>query len=459
MLDLQTLEFAGSGGLNGTQDESGSGKRRSMSISFIEQFLRQGQHGRLAALLLGKLDAFNRIATTFGRERAEAFCAEHADKLREILPPRTPIIRLSECRFAILIDCDSMASILDYATALTEDHPPEIQVGDDKLFVDVTLGIAVYPSHADDAETLFRRADLALQEARDKELSFDIYRPDATQQQAALWKFESDLQGAVSRGELEVYYQPKVAIDTRRVCGVEALVRWRTPSGAFVPASDFIPLAERTGTIVPITWLVFDHVTQRVAEWQRLDKPFSIAVNVSPQILVHPEFTPRIKQLKAALDGHGFGLTIEITEDSLVQGDEAALAGVERLRKLGVDFALDDFGKGYSSLGYLKQLPATEIKIDKRFIGTIAIDATDREIVKTVIALAQALGMRVVAEGIDNGEALEIVTALGCQMAQGFFIGRPMRGDLVPEWIDRYLASSSSVSLRLADAWAIPASV
>ena len=439
--------------MSGTQDESGSGKRRSMSISFIEQFLRQGQQGRLAALLVGKLDAFNRIATTFGRDRCEEFCAEHADRLREILPPRTPIIRLSERRFAVLLDCDSMSSILDYAVALTEDHPPEIAIGDDKLFVDVTLGIAVYPSHADDAETLFRRAELAQKEAREKELAFDIYRPDATQQQQALWKFESDLQGAVQRRELEVYFQPKVEIETRRVCGVEALVRWRSTTGAFIPASEFIPMAERTGSIVPITWLVFDQVAERVAEWDSLQKPFSVAVNVSPPILVHAEFSTRIKALKAALDERGFGLTIEITEDSLVQGDESALAGIERLRKLGVDFALDDFGKGYSSLGYLKELPANEIKIDKRFIGNLAVDTTDRQIVKTVVALAHALDMRVVAEGIDNAEALGVVAELGCEMAQGFFIARPMRGDLVPSWVDRYHTSASSVSLKVMSPW------
>ena len=445
--------------MGGTQDESGSnsGKRRSMSISFIEQFLREGQQGRLAALLVGKLDAFNRIATTFGRDRCEEFCSEYTERLRDILPPRTPIIRLSDRRFAVLIDCDSMSKVLDQAVSLTEDHQPEIAIGDDKLFVDLTLGIAVYPSHADDAETLFRRAELAQKEAREKELAFDIYRPDATQQQAALWKFESDLQGAVQRRELEVYFQPKVEIATRRVCGVEALVRWRSPSGAFIPASEFIPMAERTGTIVPITWLVFDQVAARVAEWATVQRPFSLAVNVSPPILVHTEFSTRIKALKAALDEHGFGLTIEITEDSLVQGDESALAGIERLRKLGVDFALDDFGKGYSSLGYLKELPATEIKIDKRFIGTIATDVTDREIVKTVVALARALGMRVVAEGIDNAEALAIVTELGCEMAQGFFIGRPMRGDLVPAWIDRYLASATSVNLKVMTPWAEPA--
>jgi EAL domain-containing protein (putative c-di-GMP-specific phosphodiesterase class I) len=175
---------------------------------------------------------------------------------------------------------------------------------------------------------------------------------------------------------------------------------------------------------------VFEQVAARVAEWDALQRPFSVAVNVSPPILVHAEFSTRIKALKAALDERGFGLTIEITEDSLVQGDESALAGIERLRKLGVDFALDDFGKGYSSLGYLKELPATEIKIDKRFIGTIATDATDREIVKTVVALARALGMRVVAEGIDNAEALRIVTELGCEMAQGFFIGRPSQREI-----------------------------
>ena len=434
-------------------DEAGSGKHRSASIRFVEQFLKQGQQGRLAGLLLGQLDAFNRIATTFGHERCEMFCSEFSDKLREILPPRTPIIRLSERRFAVLIDVDSMSAVMDAAIRLTEDHPPQIEVGGDTFLVDVTLGIAVYPSHADDAATLFRRAELALKGARENELSFDIYRPDATSQQAALWKFESELRNAVQQGELEVYFQPKIEIEARRVCGVEALVRWRTQSGRFVPASDFIPLAERSGCIVGITWLVFDQIAERVKEWAALPKPFSIAVNVSPQVLGEAEFVPRLRQLKSRLDEWGFGLTIEITEDRLVQGDDSSLASIERVRKLGVDLAIDDFGKGYSSLSYLKQIPATEIKIDKRFIGTIAIDEKDQQIVKTVIALAHALGMRVVAEGVDNAEALVVVRDLGCEMAQGFFIGRPMRGDLVPEWLDHYLATATNPKVSVAQVW------
>jgi diguanylate cyclase (GGDEF)-like protein len=434
-------------------DEQRSAKQTNPSIRFIDQFLHQGQQGRLAGLLLGQLDAFNRIATTFGHEQCETFCAEHAEQLRAHLPPKTPIIRLSDRRFAVLLAVDSMSAVMDAAIRLTEEKPPQLAVAGDTFLVDVTLGIAVYPSHADDAATLFRRAELALKEARENELAFDIYRPDATQQQAALWKFETDLQNAVQRNELEVYFQPKVEIARRRVCGVEALVRWRTKSGRFVPAAEFIPLAERSGAIVPITWLVFDRIAERLEDWKGVTGPFSVAVNVAPQVLTHAEFMERVRSLKDALDKRGFGLTIELTEDSLVQSDDAALMCLDRVRKLSIDLAIDDFGKGYSSLSYLKQIPATEIKIDKRFIGNIAIDKKDQQIVETVVALGHAFGMRVVAEGVDGAEALAMIRQLRCEMAQGFFIARPMRGDLVPGWIEQYAATATNTKVAVADVW------
>jgi diguanylate cyclase len=444
--------------VSAAQEDAGSGKQqKSPSIRFLEQYLRQGQQGRLVGLLLGQLDAFNRIATTFGHEQCERFCASYTEKLRETLPPKTPIIRLSDRRFAVLLDVDSMSAVMDAAVGLTEEHPPQLTVGEDTFLVDVTLGIAVYPSHADDAATLFRRGELALKEARDNELAFDIYRPDATQQQAALWKFETDLKNAVQQNELEVYFQPKVEIAERRVCGVEALVRWRMRDGRFVPAADFIPLSERSGAIVAITWLVFDRIVERLADWTQLTAPFSVAVNVSPQVLGHPEFVERLKTLKTALDARGFGFTVELTEDSLVQSDAGSLAAVDRIRKLGVDLAIDDFGKGYSSLTYLKQIPAAEIKIDKRFIGTVAVDETDKQIVKTVIALAHALGMRVVAEGVDSAEAVGTIAELECEMAQGFYIGRPMRGDLVPEWMEHYAASTTMRRAAIVREWPEPA--
>jgi EAL domain-containing protein (putative c-di-GMP-specific phosphodiesterase class I) len=182
-------------------------------------------------------------------------------------------------------------------------------------------------------------------------------------------------------------------------------------------------------------------------------------VNVSPQVLAHPEFMGRLLVLKSALDERGFTLTIELTEDSLVQGDDASLVSIDRVRKLGVDLAIDDFGKGYSSLTYLKQIPATEIKIDKRFIANIALDEKDQHIVQTVIALAHALGMRVVAEGVDSAEGLLMIAKLGGEMAQGFFIARPMRGDLIPDWIEQYASAATSGKLAAAKVWLAPTEV
>jgi diguanylate cyclase (GGDEF)-like protein len=440
------------GGVVAVQEEKSSSKRNA-SVRFIEQFLNQTHGNKLVGLLLGQIDAFNRIVTTFGHDECEKFCAQHAEKLRASLPPRTPIIRLAQRRFAVLIAADSMTAIMDAAVRLTEENAPQLEIEGDSFLVDVTVGVAVHPSHADDATTLFRRAELALKEARENELAFDIYRPDATQQHAALWKFESELKAAVQNNRLEVYYQPKLELDSGRVSGVEVLVRWRTQSGRFVPAGEFIPLAERTGSIVQITWLVFDRIVETLGDWKRIVKPFSIAVNVSPQALVDGGFVTRVRMLKSKLDEHGFGLTIELTEDSLVQSNDASLIALERIRKLGIELAIDDFGKGYSSLTYLKQIPATEIKIDKRFVGTIAVDNKDREIVKTVIALAHALGMKVVAEGVDSAQAMKVIGRLGCEMAQGFFIARPMRRDLIPDWIEHYTASSTSNRLTAGDGW------
>ncbi|HEY8519917.1 MAG TPA: GGDEF domain-containing phosphodiesterase [Gammaproteobacteria bacterium] len=442
--------------MSAAREEQPNGSRSGASIRFVQRFLQQRPHGKLTALLLVQLDAFNRIATTFGHDRCESFCSDYAEQLRGSLPPLTPVIRLSERRFAVLLALDSMSAVMDAAIALAEERPPLLTVGGDAFLVDVTLGIAVYPSHADEATSLFRRAELALKEAREAELPFEIYRPDATQQQAALWKLETELEQAVKRRELEVYFQPKLALASGTVAGVEALARWRTSAGRFVPATDFIPLAERTGSVVPITWLVFDCILECAGQWQRPADGFAVAVNVSPQVLAHSEFPARLQRLHEGLAALGIGLTVELTEDRLVQGDGASLECMERIRKLGVELAIDDFGKGYSSLSYLKQIPASEIKIDKRFVATIAIDEKDRHIVESVVALAHAFGMRVVAEGVDTAEALQTVQALGCEMAQGFFIARPMRGDRIPEWIANYRSSVASTPSKV---WVAPAAV
>lgn len=434
-----------------SESEPTTNRRTSSGIRFLEQFLEHEAPRKLTGLLLGKLDAFNRISTTFGQERAESFCAEYVQHLRGVLPEGTPIFRLSDRRFAVVLALDSMSAIMDTAAGIAEDEQPQIRVDGDAFVVDVTIGVAVYPTHAENASSLFRRAELALRQAHENELSFEIYQTDATSQQAALWKFETELEKAVLAGAIEVYYQPKLAIRERRVCGVEALARWRHDSGRLVGAEEFVPLAERTGCIVAITWLVFDAVAAMTDTWAGLEQPFSVAINVSPQVLGHAEFFDRVAVLNESLADRGVELVLELTEDSLIDSDTVTMTTLRKLKSIGVGLSIDDFGKGHSALTYLKNLPADELKIDKHFIGSLASDEKDRHIVQAVISLARAFGMRVVAEGVDNDESLRVIDELGCECAQGFYFSRPMRGDLLYEWVSSYGGTVATRLLRHAE--------
>ncbi len=431
-----------------TEYATRSGTRANASLRFIQRYLSERDGNQLTGLILGQLDAFNRISSTFGHETSSTFCARYTSQLREHLPPGTPVIRLSERRFAVLLRLSSVSAVVDVAAELAERSQPRFRVGGDRFLVDLTLGVSVYPTHADDAASLFRRAELALKSARDNELTFDIYQPDSTQQHATMWKMESDLERAVRQGELQVFYQPKLDLGTGRISGLESLVRWRNRSGHFVPPEEFIPIAERGGCIVPLTWCVFDNVEQHARAWAALSKPFSIAINVSPQVLTHRELEPRVQKLTESLAAYGMTLTIEITEDSLVQSSGATPDSLERLREMGIDVAIDDFGKGYSSLTYLKEIPATEIKVDRHFVSTIAADEKDREIVRSVVELGHALGMRVVAEGVDSAENLAVISRLGCEVAQGFYIARPMRAEMVFDWINSYTVATLAMEAR-----------
>jgi EAL domain-containing protein (putative c-di-GMP-specific phosphodiesterase class I)/GGDEF domain-containing protein len=416
------------------------------AMQFIGEFLKRDLKHKLTGLLLARLDAFNRIGATFGEQRSNDFCSDYATQLRSLLPPNTPVIRLTERRFAMLLALDSMTTIIDIASRLAEEQPPQFRDGDDTLFVDLTLGVAVYPTHADCAESLFRRAELALNEASAKDLNFEIYRPEATQQQVTLWKFSSDLERAVKNGAIETYLQPKIRVSDGQMVGAEALIRWRQESGRLILPGEFVPIAERSGSIVPLTWLVFDRIAELISSWPPFEGEFKIAINVSAQVVDHTDFGPRLNALVESLKKSNVGLILELTEESLIS-DDSALGRLRRLRKSGVELAIDDFGKGYSSLSYLKEIPATEIKIDKSFISTAPFDEKDRHIIKAAIDLAHAFGMRVVAEGVDDGETMQTLESLGCEYAQGFYIARPMRADLLLEWAKAYASAAPSMTL------------
>ena len=428
---------------DGSNTSSPHPEKGGRAIQFIADFLRRESAHKLTGLLLARLDAFNRIGATFGDKRSSEFCSDYVEQLRALLPPNTPVIRLSERRFAILLALDSMTTIIDIASRLAEEQPPQFHEGDDTFFVDLTMGVAVHPTHANSADGLFRRAELALNEASAKELNFEIYRADATQKQAALWKFSSDLERAVKSGNIDIYMQPKIHLTEGNMVGAEVLIRWRQESGRLVLPGEFIPIAERSGSIVPMTWLIFDKVAKLIASWPILDQEFKVAINVSPRVLDHTDFGPKLDALVASLSDSDVGLILELTEESLISDYDSALARLHRIRKSGVELSIDDFGKGYSSLSYLKDIPASEIKLDKSFVANAPIDAKDRHIIKAATELAHAFGMRVVGEGVDNVESMKTLERLGCELAQGFYIARPMRAELLLDWGRAYDSASS----------------
>ena len=378
--------------------------------------------------MLIQVDLHNRIATSFGREYTREFCRGYVKKLRNFLPDEAIVLRLSGRRIAIAIARDSVSEIIDSATSIVDRVEPRIQLGDDKFTVDISMGTAMYPTHAEDGESLVRRTELTLQHAVDAGLTFEIYETGASGFQKALWKFETELKEAIRDGLLEVHYQPQYSLAERRVTGAEALVRWRNAAGDLIPASEFVPAAERSGAITQLTWLVFDEVAKAASQLEVAPRPFTISINVPAQVLAEAEFFERLAKTRSELLKHHLSLVVELTEDSLMQTDRASLDVLGKIRSTGVGLAIDDFGKGYSSLNYLRQIPATELKVDREFVRAIAIDQKDRHIVKTAIELATAFGMQSTAEGVDSLEVLDQLAELNCSIVQGFF-HRPANGD------------------------------
>ena len=417
-----------------TSNQSPHPAETSALATFLDKYLKRVPQSGLGGLLLIQVDQNNRIGTSFGRKYTRRFCQHYAAKLRAYLPKGSVIVELPERRFAIVVIRSMVTDVIDLGTSIIERIEPRMQIAAEKFSVDVQMGIALYPTHAEDGDTLFRRAELALKQAKESGLRFEVYEPDSSGFQKALWKFETELKQAIRFGQLEVYFQPKYSLEQGRVCGAEALVRWRNQIGQLLPAADFIPAAERSGAIVPLTWLVMEQVTKLASSFSAAPRPFSIAVNVPAQALADREFFQRLTTVKIELERHQISLVIELTEDSLMQTDSASLEVLNRIRERGVGLAIDDFGKGYSSLNYLRQIPATELKIDREFIRAVALNEKDRHIVKTAIELANAFDMQSVAEGVDSDECVYVLKQLGCSSIQGYFLARPMGVKALQEW-------------------------
>jgi diguanylate cyclase (GGDEF)-like protein len=393
----------------------------------VEQSLLWAKRtGNTVAVLIIDLDRFKEINDTLGHQSGDALLRELGARLRGLLRETDTFARLGGDEFGVVLPQDREARVVEVidriGTALAE---PFVLHGL-SLSVEASIGVSVFPRDGEDVDTLIKRADVAMYVAKETYSGVEVYEAERDSNDAGRLSLASQLRTAIQGDELLLHFQPKVTLASGEIESVEALVRWQHPERGLLPASEFVPLAERTGLIKPLTAHVLDAALRQCRRWQDDGIAVRVAVNVDMRTLLDQRFPEEVEKLLRTWELDPARLELEITEGTIMADPVRVKQIAERLSALGVQLAIDDFGTGYSSLAYLHTLPVKEIKIDKCFLQHLADDSSGPAIVRSIVDLGRNLGLRVVAEGVETANALELLHAYGCGVAQGFLLAPPM---------------------------------
>ncbi len=403
---------------------------------------------RNAAVMVVGLTRLQETLHTVGREIADRMMLEAAGRLR-MLVGDAPLARVGDDTFATWVNKLEGEHALNLASRIVLAFERPYQETYLALDVTAAVGIALYPDHGDQASLLLQHADVALLTGRRMPDRTAVYNPATDPRHPEHLSLMVDLRQALDRNELELYYQPKLDLKTDRISGVEALVRWHHEHRGNVRPDLFIGLAEETGNIPRLTrWALTTGIAQ-AARWLNRGLAIRVSVNVSVYDLADADLATRISRLLIAHDVPPEYLMLEVTESAIMGEPDSAIAVLRRIADLGIQLSIDDFGVGYSSLAYLSRLPVTELKIDKSFIQTLAVSSENQKIVQSVIELGHRLGYTVIAEGVEDADALMGLKVLGCDYAQGYYIAKPLSRNAMERfftdapWPTRRLATAS----------------
>jgi len=424
-----------------------------------ERALEQARrHGHGCALLLIDLDRFKVINDTLGHAVGDELlvecgrrlrsCVRHSEQLTELAMDTTvlrshrsleAVGRLGGDEFvALLPELDHEHDADQVAQRMLEVMREPVVLGGSEYFVTASVGVALYPRDGASVVDLLRNADVAMYSVKAAGRNgMQAYQPHLAGKGRERLALESALHKAMERGELVLHYQPKIDLRSHRVVGVEALMRWQR-NGELVAPSEFIPLAEETGLILPMSDWALREAARQIREWRDVDGlDLSVAVNLPSRVFERADLVSTIRQ---AATVHGIPprtLELEITETGLMKDLQVVIPALLQLNQLGVEISIDDFGTGYSSLAYLTSLPISEVKIDRSFVRELGITEQSSAVVTAVIALARSLGLRVIAEGVETQRQMTVLSRLGCHLMQGFFFTRPLVGRELARWLAR----------------------
>ncbi len=387
------------------------------------------------ALMIMDLDRFKEINDTLGHQTGDQVLQQVGERLCKALRETDTVARLGGDEFALLlpdVDEDEAKAIAEKLLAALESS---FQISRHNLYVGASIGIALYPRHGSDVQTLVQRADVAMYNAKRRNSGYAVYALEQDQYTIGRLSLVADLRQAINQDQLSLHFQPKLDIKSGAVRGAEALLRWHHPERGLIPLEQIVPIAEQTGLIKSLTLWVLDEALRQNAYWREVGLDLHVAVNISVWNLHDPDLDTHIR---ARLEQWGIPenrLILEITESAMMADPAHAMDMLLRLDAMGVHLAVDDFGTGFSSLSYLKRFPVSELKIDKSFVMDMMDDENDAVIVRSTIDLAHNLGLRVVAEGVESKDILDMLYILGCDTAQGYHFSRPLPSEELLRWI------------------------
>ena len=396
------------------------------------------RHGQMLAVMSIAVDRFKKINDALGNAVGDRLLCGVAERLASLQEKGITVSSRGDEEFTLLVPEISRAEdAVSIFQKIREAVKPAFTIGEQELFVTVSVGTALHPPDGEDAQTLLQNSGIALYRAKlQGGDTHEFYRADMNEESLKRLGLESYLRRAVERDELIVHYQPQVNADTGQMVGMEALVRWEHPDLGLVSPADFIPLAEETGLIVGIgEWVLRTACAQNKA-WQNENlSPLRVAVNFSPRQFQQPDL---VGQIRRVLEETGLApefLEVELTESSVMKSPNAAIKVLQQLKDIGVNIAIDDFGTGYSSLNYLKRFPLDVLKIDRSFISETPRNADDTAIVAAIITLAHSLKLKVIAEGVETEEQLEFLRHLKCDEIQGYLFSKPLPAETFGEML------------------------
>jgi diguanylate cyclase len=395
-----------------------------------------GDSGAQIAVMMIDLDGFKEINDTLGHSSGDLLLELLAMRLSGAIRDDDTVARLGGDEFAVLLhDVPGEVAAASLAVTLRDRLQGLYEINGVSIHTDASIGVAIGPAQGLDPDTLLRHADVAMYSAKERRIGVAVYEPGLDPYSPERLGMVGDLRRALGAGELVLYYQPQVVPTTGRVEAVEALVRWRHPDRGLIEPSEFISLAERTGLIRPLTVWVLEAAIRECASWRRGQIDMRVAVNLSAANLVDIDLPRTIQLMLRRWQVPADALRLEITESTAMADPIRTKAVLTRLDSLGIELAIDDFGTGYSSLSYLRSLPVRELKIDRSFVSRMMVDGNDHAIVVATIDLAHTLGLRVVAEGVEDTETLLELMRNGCDLVQGYRIARPLPVRELQAWL------------------------